>query len=148
MKWFGVQTFYRTRIEGSPSGRDEKYVPGLSSVEERVVLFRARNGQSAIRKALREGRRYCAGTASTNVYDQRVVTELLRYAVAHEMDGEPGEGTEVFSAIELAAARESSASILKRKAGREAGAEAARMFIAGSLTKRLDEELTTEWDAR
>ncbi|HEY0158062.1 MAG TPA: DUF4288 domain-containing protein [Thermoanaerobaculia bacterium] len=107
---------------------------GLSSIEERVVLFRARNGDSAIRKALREGRRYCAGSASTNVYGQRVVTELLEYAVAHELDEDPAEGTEVFSDIEVA--------------GAEAGADTARMFIAGWIEKRLAEELTTAPGAR
>jgi hypothetical protein len=139
LKWFGVQTFYRTRVVGPPSGRDHDYVPGLASVEERIVLFRARNGQSALRKALREAKSYCAGFAYKNVYDQQVITEFIEYAEAYEIDDDPADGTEVFSRIETIGSRETSASVLKRKLGREAGLDTARMFIAGFITEALDE---------
>ena len=139
-RWFGVKTFYRTRIVGRPSGRDQDYLPGLAGVEERVVLFRARDGQSAIRKARREGERYCADLRYENVYGQQVLTELLAYAEAYELENDPGDGTEVFSAIEIIDSREAQASILSRKVGREAGRETARMFIEGTLTRSLDDQ--------
>ena len=42
--------YYREAPKGSPKGKDERYVKGLTLVEERLVLIRARTGAEAIRK--------------------------------------------------------------------------------------------------
>ena len=93
MGWFAVRTFYRTAPVGRPRRPDQHYIAAVAAVEERVVLFRAKSGAAALKRATAEGREYAAAVCR-NRYGQRVVTKLLKRADAHELDERPGEGTE------------------------------------------------------
>ena len=140
MEWFAVKTLYRSTPLGKPRGRDEKYKPGVGSLEERVVLFRARDGKSAIRKALAEAKKYSKENLRTNVYGQEVAMVPLEFAEAHQLLDEPGDGVEVFSLIQIVPSRTSDSAIISRVAGEPPGNDTARMFIAGFLTEALVED--------
>jgi len=65
IRWFAVKTLYRTRVVGRPARRDAAYDGDANVVEERVVLFRARSFDDAIRKAEREARAYARALTAT-----------------------------------------------------------------------------------
>jgi Domain of unknown function (DUF4288) len=113
----------------------------LSSIEERVVLFRARTGESALNKGRAEAEKYAKEVRMVNVYGQQLKSELLPYIEAYELFEEPGNGVEVFSSLEITRSSESSRRIITRKIGTPAGASTARMFIAGRITKDLEDRL-------
>jgi Domain of unknown function (DUF4288) len=144
MPWFAVKTFLRSRPKGRPRARDEHYRAGLAAIEERVVLFRARSGASAIRKAKKEATRYIRDSRCINVYGQEVVAEMLSHVEAYEMFEPPDDGEELFSSTEIVRDTESHASIIARKVGEEAGPSTARLFIAGRIADELSERLG-EW---
>lgn len=135
MGWFAVKILFRMRPVGQAQRRDQFYLPGLAAVEERIVLFRAQDGTAALKKAEAEARRY-AKRWSKNRYGQRVVTEVLDYLEGYELFGEPGDGAEVFSAIEITRGTEAPAKIIARKRA-ASDPSAAHMFIAGWIAQDL-----------
>ena len=139
MAWFAVRTLFRTRLVGRARHRDAYYRPGLAAIEDRVVLFRTKDGASALRRARAEARKYAKAGKRLNAYGQRVITEPLGYAEAYELESKPGDGAETFSAIELTDAREPASTIIARKVGEPSGPPMARLFIAGDITRRLDQ---------
>jgi hypothetical protein len=141
MSWFAVKTLLRTRLLGRPKRRDSSYRAGVASVEERIVLFRARNGAEAIRKGEKEARRYADEKRTTNAYGQEVTMELLGYTEAFEIFESPGEGVEVFSAIEIIHASESRTSVVARKIGEPAGASTARLFLSSTISEAIKTRL-------
>ena len=114
MEWFAVKTLYRSTPSGKPRGRDKKYRSGIAALEERMVLFRAKDGASAIRKAMAEARKYAKSNPCTNVYGQKVTTVALEFAEAYEMFDEPADGAEIFSFIQIIPARLSESAIIQR----------------------------------
>lgn len=113
-RWFGVKTLYRSRAQGLATGKDRQYRPGITLVEERLVLFRARASSDALRQAEREARKY-ARDRFRNAYGQRVVTEYLGYCEAYDMSpDEPGLAVEVFSAMEVLPASIPTKQIVRR----------------------------------
>jgi uncharacterized protein DUF4288 len=141
MAWFAVRTFLRSRPVGRPKRRDATYRAGVAAIEERIVLVRAKNADAALKKGRSEALEYARSARVTNVYGQTVVRELLHYVEAYEMFDDPGDGAEVFSSIEIVSARESEASVVRRKAGESASAKTARLFIAGSIAEQLNDRL-------
>jgi hypothetical protein len=137
MNWYAVRTLYRARPVGRPRFRDARYVPGLAAIEERIVLFQAKNGSTALRKGLREAARYAKAQRSTNVYGQRLATEVLDYGEAYAMTGDPDEGAEIFSRITIVSAADSASSIVRQQVGTPSGPDTAVMFIAADITTRL-----------
>lgn len=134
---FAVRTFYRTAPIGRPRQRDQFYLAAVVAVEERIVLFRAKSGKGALKQATAEGRKY-ATAVLRNRYGQRVVTKLLKRAEAYELNERPGQGVEIFSAVELTAPAEQAGSILARKVGRPADGATAHMFIDGGIAAELE----------
>jgi polysaccharide deacetylase 2 family uncharacterized protein YibQ len=140
MAWFAVKTLYRSAASGRPQARDEKYRAGVASLEERVVLFRARDGKSAIRKALAEAGKYAKANSRTNVYGQEITMTPLEFAEVHQLFDEPGDGVEVFSLIQIIPSRMTPPAIIERVAGEAPTNETAPMFIAGFLTEALRDD--------
>jgi len=64
MPWFVVRTFVRERVVGRPRRRSSAYLPGVVSVEERLVLFRTRTAGEAVRRGEREARAMPGSTAA------------------------------------------------------------------------------------
>jgi hypothetical protein len=144
MPWFAVKTFLRTRPTGAPKRRDHTYRAGLAAVEERVVLFRAKDAGAAIKKGRAEAAKYAKASRTRNVYGQSVTTEMLGYTETFELFEDPAEGAELFSSIEVVPAAESPSSIVRRKVGEPASRSTARLFIAARISEKLNEELG-EW---
>src|ERR671936_2586456 len=105
MRWFATRTFYRTAPVGRPRHADTYYLSGIAAVEERIVVFRARNAAAALKRAKSEGRKYASTARSVNRYGQRVVTRPLKGVEAYELDERPRDATETFSAIQIVSAK-------------------------------------------
>jgi hypothetical protein len=144
MPWFAVKTFLRTRPTGSPKRRDKTYRGGLAAVEERIVLFRSKNADAAIKKGRAEAAKYAKAARTKNVYGQNVITEMLGYTETFELFEDPADGAELFSSIEIVAAEESPSALVRRKVGDPASRSTARLFVAGRISKKLDEQVG-EW---
>ena len=140
MPWFAVRTFIRSKPTGRAKERDDAFRPGIASIEERIVLFQARTGKSALTKGRAEAERY-AREQTTNTYGQRVIKTVLPFAETYELFDDPANGTEVFSSIEIIDSSETTSRILRRKVGDASDIKTAKMFISGRITKELEERL-------
>jgi len=114
LRWFGGKTLYRTSALGRPKATDRYYDPSTALLEERVVLFKARNFDEAIRKAEREAGAYATGS-HLNPYGQQVKTVYLGCVDAFELFDPPAQGVEVFSATELIRKRTDTKTVTERK---------------------------------
>ena len=141
MRWFAIRTFVRTKPSGLPKKRDRYFNPTIASIEERIVLFRARSGRTALKKGRAEAFRYARAFRHENMYGQKVVATLLPFAEAFELFDAPSDGVEVFSTIEVTNTSEDSRSALRRKIGKPSNSHTARMFISGSVAQELTERL-------
>ena len=144
MPWFAGKTFLRVRPTGRAKRRDSHYRSRLAAIEERIVLFRAKDGDAAIKKARAEAKKYAKAARAKNVYGQDVVTEVSGYTEAFQMFDHPADGAELFSSIEIVSTTESESAIVQRKVGEASDVSTARLFIARRISERLTEELG-EW---
>jgi hypothetical protein len=119
-KWYGVKTVYRVEPQGSPGATDSEYWPDGSLVEERVVVFRARSCEEAVRKAEREAKNYTSLCTDRNPYGQRLLRRYLGFCDAYTyVDRTLESGTEVYSMTELVPRAVADASVVQRRIGRE-----------------------------
>jgi Domain of unknown function (DUF4288) len=123
--WYGVKTLFRTEAVGKPIARDLAYDATVSLVEERVVLFRARGFDEAIRAAEKEARQY-ARDRHVNPYGQRVVRRYLGVCDAFELFEAPGVRAEVFSMTEIVSKRVSDRTVVDQRFGRRVDEKADR----------------------
>lgn len=100
-KWFAVKSLYRVSAKGAPQGRDAAFDPDMTLVEERVVLFRARNHDEAIARAEKEALDYCTDAPFRNPYGQTVVHRSLSAFDSFELFNPPASGREVYSRTEV-----------------------------------------------
>ena len=140
MPWFCVRTFIRSKPTGRATSPDGRLIKNIAAIEERIVLFKARNADVALRKGRREAEKY-AEAETVNVYGQRVVNTLLRYVEAYEMFDDPGDGVEAFSSIEIVGSSETPRQILKRRVGETSDPRTGRMFMSGKIARDLDDRL-------
>jgi hypothetical protein len=116
MKWFGVKTVYKITVSGKARKPIPKtYDPSLM-IEERVVLFKARSFDQAIKKAEKEAKVY-ASNPHNNPYGQIVHYNYLETADAYELFDPPGDGIEVYSQTEISMKVMNDNEILNRKFG-------------------------------
>ena len=74
------------------------YDPDSTSLEERVVLFRARSAEDALKQGQTEGLRYASEVEMVNAYGQKLRTKLLHRRDAFELFEEKVKsGMEVYS---------------------------------------------------
>ena len=114
--WYGVKTLYRTRAHGLPKSTDSAYDRAATLVEERVVLFKARSFQEAIRAAEREARAYARGDR-VNPYGQRVTMQYLGACDAFHLFYPPVDGAEVYSSTEVVPTAVRDVTIVKQRMG-------------------------------
>lgn len=100
LKWFSVKTLYIIKAIGKPRHIDKLYVNKAIQVEERIVLFKAKNESSALAKAEIEAKKYCR-YAYVNIYGQKVVTKFLHVSESFELFDNPENGIEIFSSNEI-----------------------------------------------
>lgn len=118
--WFGVKTIYRIEAFGRPQAIDSAYDPDATLIEERIVLFRARSFDEAIRRAEKEATQYAA-SQHRNPYGQTVKMRYLKSCDAFLMDESPGVSVEVFSATEVVHKQIPDDEILDSKLGKQRG---------------------------
>lgn len=134
-KQYGVKTLYRTTARGKPKRIDRFYDAKATSVEERVVGFRARSFAEAIRLAEAEARNYVADLVEyENPYGQIVRKRYLGACDAfHLFDGASAVG-EVYSRTELVSSAISDRAVIDALLGRDESAgesECRRKFDVG-----------------
>jgi uncharacterized protein (DUF1697 family) len=87
MHLFSVKSLYKWKVEG------EK----LFNFEERIVLFKAKNFETAIAKAEKEAKKH-AKSSYTNINGKKVTLEGLEFFDAHAIeDDELKDGSELFT---------------------------------------------------
>lgn len=126
-QWYGVKSIYRETPKGRPKGKDDRYVAGLTLVEERVVLIRARSFDEAIRKGEQEANRYIEHTKSRNRYGQELVGRLINCEAYDMSPDDPVAGVEVFSSMELVPKSLSDDELLGRVIGCQADADRSQL---------------------
>jgi len=92
MKWFAVRSLFRLDVRGTPR-------PGVSVVEERVVLIRAEGLDAALSAGEDEARAYAGGNRWPNEDGERVVGRYLEACDAFALAGAPRSGTEAYSKV-------------------------------------------------
>jgi hypothetical protein len=95
--WYGVKTLYRTQAVGNPIKIDYRFDASVDLIEERVVLFRARSHDEAIRKAEAEASKYASNGSGRNIYGQVVRRRYLGVCDSFQMYDQPQATIEVFS---------------------------------------------------
>jgi hypothetical protein len=94
-EWFAVKSLLRSEAIGKPRTTKYPYDPKLTMVEERIVIFRARNEREAIKKAEREARRNLCRRAK-NMFGETITHRLIRSFDVYPLDCVPSDGAEVF----------------------------------------------------
>ena len=117
-------------------------------LEERIVVFRARSFDDAIRKGELEAEAYAkaretrAGgkrrSENRNPYHQRLSTRFLGALDAFELFEPPGAGVEVFSSTSLVPKAVSNSALVNARFGQEERHRGARTkFLDGQLSGKL-----------
>ena len=117
MKWFSVKTLYKVSVTGSRNSSTSEEFKTAFLLEERVVIFKARNFNHAIKRAQNEAENY-ARMSHTNPYGQCVTCKFLNTADAFELCDSLDDGAEIYSMTELHVNRMSKKELLDRKFGR------------------------------
>ncbi len=105
MKWFAVKTIYRSDTTQRPVKPDLNYDPDATSLEERILLIKARTRREAQAKAEKEARLYADRLTCTNPYQQKVVTRYTGYCDIYELNHNPADKAEVYSASRIVSRR-------------------------------------------
>lgn len=133
-KWFGVKTLYRTIADGRPQGTDCWYDPDFSLVEERIVLFRARSSEEAMKRAEHDAVMYADRVQTRNPYGQSIITRYLGVMDCFELfDDLDGSGTEVFSRTEVVSRKTSDSQV-------------ARSILGAAESKTTEARRRNVWD--
>ena len=126
MKTYFVKSLFRTAASGAASNLDRNHDPSLTLVEERIVMFEAKDDRDALQQAAREARAYARDT-HVNPYGQRVKTRFLGALSSYELFETLAPGEEVFSETEVVAAEVPDAELVDRRMGHaESAAERRR----------------------
>ncbi len=144
-RWFVIKTLYRIATKGRPVNRDEFYQSGIASLEERLVIFTARNYDSAMKKGEAEAKKYAKAFQTTNKYGQMVVAEFTGFVESYEMFESPGNGVEIYSRIELVSSRTSLESLNRSKQSNQIDPCHTPQFIADFISEGLSSLLGPEW---
>lgn len=91
---------------------------GLSAVEERVVVFRARSFAEAIRRAEKEAEEYARFDTWETRYGQTLRTKYLQACDAFVLDHVSSGSGEVYSRAELVSSDESDDAVIDALLGR------------------------------
>lgn len=115
-----------------------------------MVLFKARSGEEAISKGVKEAKEYARSIRYTNILGQRARTLFLNFALGYELSDPPDAGVEVFSATEVVDADKSDSQITKRLIDHEDSDRwpVALQFIRADIGRHLIEELVVAEEKR
>ena len=143
--WFAIKTLYRTTAKGHPRNRDGFYQSGVAAIEERIVLFTARNNASAIKKGESEARRYAKSVCTTNKYGQQVITEFIGLVESYEMFDPPGNGIEIHSRMQSVPARTAVRTLIANRRGDPIDPSLSPQFISGDISVQLESVFGSKW---
>lgn len=98
--WFGVKTLYASEASGKANNKDKFYKKTSVMLEERIVIFKAKSFDEAIKLAEKEARNY-SKYSYINPYGEKISTRYLNNCDAFELFDDPESGMEVYSATEI-----------------------------------------------
>lgn len=110
-KWFAVKTLYSITLEKTKSP---------SMLEERIVIFKAKDIDAAIAKAKEDAKKY-SSYEYKNLAEQSVKTEFLKCFDAYEISDEFKSGAEVFSSNEVIVGKFDRSKIIDNRFGKRHG---------------------------
>ncbi len=99
-EWFGVRSVYEIRAVGIPKKTDKDFNPDILMFEDRIVIFKAKDFESALKKARIEAERYISQVYK-NIYFQKLIKKRLKRFNAFRIFDEPGDGKELYSTTRL-----------------------------------------------
>src|SRR5690242_9160866 len=117
LSWYGVRSLYRLTAFGKPKAADKHFDPDSTLIEDRIVLFRAKNGDDACRQAEAEARHYAQSTRYTNIYGQRVRLRYLNALHCFEMIHAPKIEAEVYSTTSLLSRSTADSAVISQRLG-------------------------------
>lgn len=97
--FFGAKTLYMYEVTGASKVKKHKPDTKFIMIEERVVLFEAKDFESAIKKAEKEAKAY--ESTHTNPYKQKVKIKYLNCVDVYEVYDDLENGCEVYSTTNL-----------------------------------------------
>jgi hypothetical protein len=137
-KWYSAKTLYRIKAHGRPREVDAGYKSSNTLVEERLVLFRARSFQEAIRRAEAEADEYVVQFTTVNRYAQRVSARRLRAVEVFEMFDPPNTKVEVWSQMRVASSSVSDQTLVEHRFGPKDQPQLEReQFVDGEIVRAL-----------
>lgn len=96
---FGAKTLYLYEVTGASKVKKHKPDTKFIMIEERVVLFEAKDFESAIKKAEKEAKAY--ESTHTNPYKQKVKIKYMNCVDVYEVYDDLADGCEVYSTTNL-----------------------------------------------
>jgi len=116
--WYGVRTLFRVVAAGKPKSPDKYFDPNSTLLEDRVVLFQARDFDDAIRQAEKEAKDYSRTIKFVNVYGQPVRMRFLGAIDAYQIFDHPvTSGCEVYSSTTIIPRAGSDSRVVKERFG-------------------------------
>ena len=103
MKLFSVKSFYIWEVEKSKT----------KSLQERIVIFKAKDAPNAIEKAEKEAQKYCKQSFLNHAH-KKVSFRVLDFFDVHEIEIDPSKGGEVFTTSSIFTKKQSDNSILAK----------------------------------
>ncbi len=134
-----MRTLYRSVAVGKPKGDAKHYDADATLLEDRVVLFQAKDSEAAVEQAIADARLHCSEPI-VNIYGQKVNRRFLEVCESYEIvDLRPVAGTEVYSNMEVLPADLSDSKIVTRRMGKNKPKEVSRrtQFISGDVLKEF-----------
>lgn len=97
--FFAAKTLYLYEVTGTSKVKKQKPDTKFIMIEERVVLFEAKDFETAIKKAEKEAKSY--ESTHTNPYKQKVKIKYLNCVDVYEVYDDLADGCEVYSTTNL-----------------------------------------------
>ena len=116
MEWFAFRGLYLKTTLGKAKNKDDAYVKSTVMLEERVVLFKSKDINSAIKAGLKDAKNY-SKYKFKNMYGEVLTIEFLDMWDTFELFENPDNGIEVFSVNDVYANRGSEVKAAKIKLG-------------------------------
>lgn len=94
--WFAVKTLYFQEAKGAVKGKDKNYSKTAVALEERIVLFQAKNFKKAAALGEKEAKKH-AKLSFKNAYGEKVTTTYSGFYDCVMCSKKPADGIEVYS---------------------------------------------------
>lgn len=117
MNMYSIKMIFIEKTIGTPVNPHKGFNKDAKLLEERIILFSARDKKSALKKAQKEAEKYTKYSQITT-FNQRTITEYLGWIDIYQLNKKPSDGVEVYSNTVLITERISDSRIFDKIAGK------------------------------